>query len=77
VKKTGNMPLLVYLGLWGISSRAAAFSFFWVCVVLAVASVAYGFVDNRAFGGVVLFLAPAWYWYHPVLPRQDSWLSLL
>jgi hypothetical protein len=63
VRKTETMPLLVYLGLWGISSRTAAFNFFWVCVVLAVASVAYGFVDKRAFVGVVLFLAAAWYWY--------------
>ena len=75
MNKTKEMPLLVYVGLWGISSRSTAFVFFWACVVLIVISGAYGFVDHRWFGGVVGFgLAGGWYLYAiRWIDKHSSW----
>lgn len=56
-------PLMVRLGLWGISSRGAAWSFVWVCIALAVACIGYGLVDARFFYGVLFFLSAYWYVY--------------
>ena len=50
------------LGLWGLPSRRAAWVFFWLSLALAVASVAYGFIDWRFFSGGILFFAALWYY---------------
>jgi hypothetical protein len=62
MKRKVNMPSLVYWGLWGINSRAAALGFFWLCLGLGAGSVVYGFADIRAFKGAIFLLAAAWYW---------------
>lgn len=38
-----HRPLLIRIGLWGIRSRRAAWGFVWLCVALALGSVAFGF----------------------------------
>jgi hypothetical protein len=55
-------PLWVRIGLWGLPNRASVWAFFWLSLVLAVASVAYGFVDRRFFAGALLVIAAWWYY---------------
>jgi signal peptidase I len=55
-------PLWVRTGLWGVPNRAAAWAFVWFCVAIAIGCVAYGFVDQRFFGGGGLALAALWYY---------------
>jgi hypothetical protein len=55
-------PLWVSLGLWGLPGREWAWAFFWLSLLLAVGSVAYGFVDWRFFIGGGFALAAAWYY---------------
>lgn len=55
-------PVMVRLGLWGLSNRASAWAFFWLSIALAVASVAYGFKDPRFFAGSLLVFAALWYY---------------
>jgi hypothetical protein len=75
MNKTEEMPLLVYLGLLGISSRSTALGFFWLCVALTVASAACSFVEHRWLGGVIAFgLAAAWYLYAVRwVDKHSSW----
>ncbi|HHM12898.1 MAG TPA: hypothetical protein ENJ16_05045 [Planctomycetaceae bacterium] len=54
-------PLMVRLGLWGVRSRKSAWAFFWLSVAIAIACVAYGFVNPRFFAGGVMLLAAVWY----------------
>jgi hypothetical protein len=55
-------PMWVRLGLWGLPDRSSAWVFFWVCIALAVASVAAGFVHPLfALGGLMVFAA-LWYY---------------
>jgi hypothetical protein len=35
--------------------------FVWLCIVLAIGCIAYGFIDRRFFAGGALLLAALWY----------------
>lgn len=70
----GRWPVLVRMGLWGISSRGAAWVFFWLSLAIAVGCEAYGFVERRAFLGGLLAFAALWY-YLAIrwVDRHGSW----
>ena len=55
-------PLFVRLGLWGLPTRASAWSFCILSLLLAVGCVAYAIVDQRFIIGGALFLAALWYY---------------
>jgi hypothetical protein len=55
-------PLMVRVALWGVPSRRAAWAFFCVCLAIGLASVAYGFVNRRFFGGGAFLFAALWYY---------------
>lgn len=55
-------PMMVRLGLWGLSTRGAAWACFWLALAIAAGCVAYGFVEPRAFGGGLMVLAALWYY---------------
>jgi hypothetical protein len=55
-------PWWVQIGLWGLPSRGSVWAFVWICVLLAMGSVAYGFIDRRFFLGILFLLAALWYW---------------
>jgi hypothetical protein len=55
-------PLWVKVGLWGVPGRAGAWAFAGLSLVLAAASVAYGFEDRRFFWGGLLVFAAVWYY---------------
>jgi hypothetical protein len=55
-------PLLVQLALWGLPSQRAAWAFFWLSIAIAVACVAYGFIDYRFFIGGIMAVAALWYY---------------
>ena len=74
MKQKDNMPVLVYLGLWGLNSRMAALAFVWLCVVLAAVSVALGWVNPIGYAGVIFLPCAAWYWYAiRWVDRHSSW----
>jgi hypothetical protein len=63
-------PLLVQLALWGLPSRWAAWAFFWLSIAIAVACIAYGFIDQRFFiGGITAFAA---FWYYLAIRWVDQ-----
>jgi signal peptidase I len=55
-------PAWVRIGLWGVPNRTTAWAFFWFCLAVGIACIAFGFVDRRFFGGGALFLAALWYY---------------
>lgn len=55
-------PLMVRLGLWGLSSRGAAWAFFWLSLAIALGCVAFGFVHWRFFIGGGMVFAALWYY---------------
>ncbi len=63
MKRKENMPFLVYVGLLGLDSRGAALTFMWICTALGVFSLVLGFSHPKAFGGLLFFIAAAWYRY--------------
>lgn len=74
MKRTESMPLLVYWGLYGINSKASALGFMWISIALALASLAYGFIDPLGFSGAVFFVAAGWYWYAiKWVGKHSSW----
>lgn len=44
MKRRDDMPILVYLGLFGINSRTLALFFVWLCILLAAAAAMFGAV---------------------------------
>jgi hypothetical protein len=63
MKRKDNMPELVYWGLWGIKSKGVALGFMWFSIVLAAGCFVVGYLRPKAFLGVLLLIAAAWYWY--------------
>ncbi len=63
MKRKENMPELVYLGLRGVNSRAVAVGLLWFCIIAGIVSAIYVFADPRAYYGLVMLPAAAWYWY--------------
>lgn len=63
MKNTQDFPLLVRIGLYGISSKKIALRYMYTCVLLASFSGVYGFIDSRFFKGLILLLSALWYWY--------------
>ena len=56
-------PFLVWLGLWGLSTRASAWSFFWFSLACAVAAIPLGlFVHPFCFAGTLFVVAALWYY---------------
>jgi signal peptidase I len=55
-------PFWVRFGLWGLSTRASALMFCWLCVLIAAAATVYSLWDPRFFAGALLGLAALWYW---------------
>jgi len=71
MQRKEKMPMMVYMGLLGINSRRMAWSFVWLCVVLAGVSLACGYLMKLGLAGAIVagffavaFVACAgWYWY--------------
>lgn len=57
-----SWPVMVRLGLWGLPTRASAWVFFWLALVMAAGCVAYGFVNPLGFLGALFVLAALWYY---------------
>jgi hypothetical protein len=57
-----SWPILVRIGLWGLPNPVSAWACFWLSILLALASVAYGFVDPRFFLGGIMVIAALWYY---------------
>ena len=57
-----DWPFVVRLGLWGLPNRTSAWACFWLSIVIAIACVAYGFIDARFFPVGVMALAAVWYY---------------
>ncbi len=55
-------PLLIKLGMWGLTSRGMAQAFFWGCVALGALSVLVALVFPWALLGTFSFLSAWWYW---------------
>lgn len=67
-------PLPVRLGLWGLSTRSAAWVFVWLSVALAIGAVAYGFVNPLGFLGGVFAFAGLWYYLSiRWVDRHSTW----
>lgn len=47
-------PLWVRVILWGVPTRAHAWAYVWLCLLIAAAAVLYSFRDPRAWWGVIL-----------------------
>jgi signal peptidase I len=78
LRSRNEWPLWVRTGLWGVPNRTAAWAFVWFCVAVAIACVAYGFVDRRFFGGAALFLAALWYYLSiRWVDRRDGWSAAM
>jgi hypothetical protein len=61
-------PLWVRVGLWGLRSRAAAWAFVGLSLVLAVAGFVY------FWPGVLMVFAAAWYWAAiRWMDRHEAW----
>ena len=56
-----DRPWWVSLALWGLSSRASAWSFVILSIGLAIACVVYSFWDQRFSAGVAFAFAAFWY----------------
>ncbi|MEX1041168.1 MAG: hypothetical protein WDZ51_11080 [Pirellulaceae bacterium] len=71
-----DWPPIVRVGLYGLTSRNSAWTWFWVSVIFAVGSIAYGLVNPFAlFGGVFLF-ASLWYYLSiRWVDRHSTWDS--
>ena len=62
-------PSWVRLGLWGLNTRAKAWVFLWLCLVLAVIGLLF-----RVWPGLIMLLAVAWYWGAiRWMDRHDRW----
>ena len=57
-----EQPLWVQIGLWGLSSRASAWDFFWISIAIAVVFIVYGLYDTRFLGGGIMLFAALWYY---------------
>ncbi len=57
-----DRPWWVKLGLWGLPNRASAWACMSFAIGIALACVAYGFVDMRFFTGGGMVFAALWYW---------------
>lgn len=55
-------PAHVRFGLWGLKTRASAWAFVVLSIVLAVGSVLYGFVNPFFFAGGLLVFSALWYY---------------
>lgn len=68
-------PLFVWLGLWGLSTRASAWFFFWLSMACAAAAIPAGMmVHPYFFAGIFLVFAALWY-YLAIrwVDRNGSW----
>jgi hypothetical protein len=67
-------PLWVSIALWGLSTRASAWLFFWLSILIAAGSLAYSLIDARFTLGGLLVLAALWY-YLAIrwVDRHSSW----
>lgn len=54
--------VMVRLGLWGIPGRGGAWCFVGLCLAMAAAGIAYGFVNPVGFFGGLMLLAALWYY---------------
>ena len=57
-----DRPIWVDVGLAGLPNRAAALTFFWIAIALAVLSIPAAFFFPLAILGVLFGLAAWWYW---------------
>ena len=75
MKRTENMPSLVYWGLWGIRSRAVAVGFLMLSLLLTLL-VVYVSVMLNNYKYLIFVLAPLWYWYAiKWVDKNASWNS--
>jgi hypothetical protein len=54
-------PMMVQIGLWGLSNRASAWVFVWLSLAIAAGCVAYGFINHLWFIGSMMVIAALWY----------------
>lgn len=59
MKRSKNMPALVYWGLLGFNSRGGAKGFLWLSLILGICCFFFGFVTV----GIIFLLGVAWYSY--------------
>jgi hypothetical protein len=65
---------MVRLGLWGLSTRGAAWGFFWLSLVIAAGAVCYGFINPLGFiGGLAVFSALWYYLSIRWVDRHSRW----
>jgi hypothetical protein len=57
-----DWPIMVRLGLWGVSSRRAAWAFCWLSLVIAAGCAAYGFINPFGYIGGLMVFAALWYY---------------
>ena len=70
----GRWPVMVRLGLWGIPGRGVAWSFVVLCLTIAAAGIAYGFVNPLGFVGGLMLFAALWYYLSiRWVDRHSSW----
>lgn len=63
MKKKDNMPIIVYLGLCGISSKSTAYLYATLCIIIGIVSIFMGIKNPQYFYGTLLFIAAYWYFY--------------
>lgn len=68
-------PIFVRLSLGGLRTRRSAWGFLWICILVALASIAYGFFDSRFFliGVVSAFTAMGYYLPLRWVDRNSRW----
>ncbi len=71
-------PPMVRFGLMGVRSRGAAWAFFWISIVLAVACIAYAFFNSLFIAGIYiggLFLLAALFYYLAIrwVDQHSKW----
>ena len=74
-KPSNPRPIWVEVGLFGLSSRASAMAFFWLCVGLTLASLIGGFFFLPLFLGVMFGFSALWYWLAiRWVDKNDRWV---
>ena len=68
-------PIVVRLSLLGLRTRASAWAFVWLSVLIALSSTAYGWFDSRFFviGPLFVLAAIAYYLALRWVDRNSSW----
>lgn len=72
MKKTENMPDLVFIGLLGINSKTSAYTYLFISLALALVSIYLGMKNPIFYFGAFFLLASVWYFYCINWVNQNS-----